>query len=265
MAEVSFGLGKLNRVAYSQHSPKYYIWEHRILNGNSMSMLMCPLCGKSTSVGRFDPSAFDDDIYVQTVRGLGRGRGFEVVSKSSILEDDAVIPLITDRILDITRMLLRCGRLNPAEVLSRLDLQTTAPNERNEVEALEVRLEETSRDKEKWRLAYQSLAAQRNSSKEVEVLKAKVQDYSRETNRWRNEAEALETRIEEMESKHSSEINSINSRIEDITDSIDDILKLEKNDADSESVDDTDPLDTLEEFVNLLINEYEALAAEVEE
>jgi hypothetical protein len=45
---------------------------------------------------------------------------------------------------------------------------------RNEVEALEVRLEEKSREEEKWRLAYQTLATQGNSTEEVEGLKAKL-------------------------------------------------------------------------------------------
>jgi hypothetical protein len=83
-------------------------------------MLVCPLCGKSTSLERFDPSDFHDDIVVQTVRGLGRGRGFEVVSRDSVLGDDVVTPLVADRVLDIMSMLLREGCLEVEEVLSRL-------------------------------------------------------------------------------------------------------------------------------------------------
>jgi hypothetical protein len=66
-----------------------------------MSMLVCPLCGKSTSLAKFNPSDFDDDIVVQTIHGLGRGRGFEVVSRESALGNSDVTSLVAERVLMI--------------------------------------------------------------------------------------------------------------------------------------------------------------------
>ena len=52
-----------------------------------MSQLACPLCGKYTSLSRFDPSGFESDIYAVNRTGLGRGRGFAVSESFSVLGD----------------------------------------------------------------------------------------------------------------------------------------------------------------------------------
>ncbi len=62
-----------------------------------MSQLACPLCGRYVSLNIFDPSNFEDDIYAAQLTGLGRGRGFEVTDKSSVLHDPMVTGLIADR------------------------------------------------------------------------------------------------------------------------------------------------------------------------
>lgn len=51
----------------------------------AVPMLVCLLCGKSSSLYRFDPRGFEDDIFVQNLQGLGRGRGFKVKKATSIL------------------------------------------------------------------------------------------------------------------------------------------------------------------------------------
>jgi DNA repair exonuclease SbcCD ATPase subunit len=191
-----------------------------------------------------------------------------VVSRSSILDDDAVVHLISERILELAKMFLQSGHLQPSAVLSKLGLQTISLDDfnklRNEVEALEVRLEEMSRENEKWRLAYESLATRPDLSREVEILRAKVRDSNREKNRWRNESETLETKTEETERKHTSELASVYSAVLDVVDQVEDTLEV-GDVAWSWVNDDSDPLEALEERVNYLINEYEALAAEVEE
>jgi hypothetical protein len=89
-----------------------------------MSQLICPLCGKSTSLRRYDPSGFDDDIYVKNLRGLGRGRGFEEVDRHSLLSDRTTMRMIGERILRIIALLASNDVLSEAEILSRLDITT---------------------------------------------------------------------------------------------------------------------------------------------
>ncbi len=65
-----------------------------------MSQVKCPLCGKFNSIALYDPSNFDDDILVVKFRGLGRGKGFEIAEKYSLLDgsDPALLNLISDRV-----------------------------------------------------------------------------------------------------------------------------------------------------------------------
>ena len=89
-----------------------------------MSHIICPLCGKSSSLRRFNPENFEDDIYVQRVRGLGRGKGFAVVSRESLLGDGGnggLILKIKRRILNLVS-LLRRHRLISAKELEGLGL-----------------------------------------------------------------------------------------------------------------------------------------------
>jgi len=52
------------------------------------------------SVSRYDPSDFDDDILLIQVRGLGRGKGVEIVDKYSLLDggNPELLDLISDRV-----------------------------------------------------------------------------------------------------------------------------------------------------------------------
>jgi hypothetical protein len=89
-----------------------------------MSLLICPLCGKSSSLRRFDPRSFDDDIYVKNLRGLGRGRGFEEVDRHSLLTDHVTMRMIVERILRLVSLLASRGVITEAEILSRLNIPT---------------------------------------------------------------------------------------------------------------------------------------------
>ena len=65
-----------------------------------MSQFICPLCGKFVSVAKYDPSDFEEDILLVQVRGLGHGKGVEVVERYSMLqgEEPELLDVITDRI-----------------------------------------------------------------------------------------------------------------------------------------------------------------------
>jgi len=77
-------------------------------------------------IRQFDPSDFDEDILVVQVRGLGRGRGFEVVDRYSILEGGShpeLLDLISDRVAIIYDMLYE--GVEPDEDINEFDEDLT--------------------------------------------------------------------------------------------------------------------------------------------
>jgi hypothetical protein len=81
-----------------------------------MDFVVCPMCGKSTSMRTFDPSKLDNDIYIQNMRGLGRGRGFQTENRRSALKYPDVTDPIKDRLLEL------CTLLYEYDILSTDDL-----------------------------------------------------------------------------------------------------------------------------------------------
>lgn len=62
-----------------------------------MVQLICPLCGKFTSIRYFDPGSFENDVLGVDTVGLGRGRGTRVVAKFSLLDDSQLMRTVRDR------------------------------------------------------------------------------------------------------------------------------------------------------------------------
>lgn len=87
-----------------------------------MSFLVCPICGKSSSLNRFDPSAFDLDVYAQSVTGLGKGKGFAVTGRHSILHSSTTT-MIKDRMLDLLLLLHNEGVLRKSEIIKKLKIK----------------------------------------------------------------------------------------------------------------------------------------------
>lgn len=79
-------------------------------------MLACPICGRLVSINHFDPRGFEDDIYGVNVRGLGRGKGFEVTDRFSLLDDPWVVGLIADRCHRVLNLIERGSASPPGEV-----------------------------------------------------------------------------------------------------------------------------------------------------
>ena len=111
-----------------------------------MSLLLCPLCGKATSLRNYDPSTFDDDIYARDVRGLGRGRGFAVIGQHSILDDREVTRLIGTRAVKIVALLLRHRVLSRNEILACLEIHT----EEEAVLVLQDKLNSVRANQDRW-------------------------------------------------------------------------------------------------------------------
>lgn len=66
------------------------------------NQFQCPLCGRTVAIRSFDPSNFDDDVIGIRFVGLGRGRGFEVAAKGSLLDSEApVLDKIADRVAEV--------------------------------------------------------------------------------------------------------------------------------------------------------------------
>jgi len=88
---------------------------------NGFNQFQCPLCGRSVSIRKFDPTEFDDDVNGIRFEGLGYGRGFGVAEKGSILESgDPVLALIGDRVLEISRFLMDAGILTQSMIASHI-------------------------------------------------------------------------------------------------------------------------------------------------
>jgi hypothetical protein len=77
--------------------------------------ICCPLCGRHVPEDVFDPSEFEDDIYAVEVSGLGRGRGFQVTDRYSVLDDPAITGLIADRCHRILHLIDEEDYLPPEE------------------------------------------------------------------------------------------------------------------------------------------------------
>lgn len=83
-----------------------------------MSQFICPTCGKFVSVRYYDPSNFEDDILLVQVRGLGHGKGVEIVKKYSLLDgsDPELLDLISDRVAVIYDMLYDDEEESPVDI-----------------------------------------------------------------------------------------------------------------------------------------------------
>jgi len=87
-----------------------------------MSFLLCPTCGKLASLKHFDPEAYDDDVYVVDVQGLGKGMGFKTTGRSSILGKNEVTTKIADRCIVLLGLFIENGVVTEEYVRKRLGL-----------------------------------------------------------------------------------------------------------------------------------------------
>jgi hypothetical protein len=94
-------------------------------------MLVCPLCGKSSSLYHFDPRGFEDDIFVQNLQGLGRGRGFKVKNATSIFDlryrsrrAETVLERLRDRTLEILQIMIDNDIIRGEEVMDQLGIRS---------------------------------------------------------------------------------------------------------------------------------------------
>jgi soluble cytochrome b562 len=69
-------------------------------------MLSCPLCGKQNSLRYFNPEALSqNDIQAIELRGLGRGKAWEIVGRPSVLDDKELTSRIAARCRTILKII----------------------------------------------------------------------------------------------------------------------------------------------------------------
>jgi len=84
-----------------------------------LSHVVCPLCGRSVPIDGFDPSEFVDDVFAQAFSGKGRGKGFRVADKFSVLGEEGYYDLLksmADRALRLVRLFKRFDYLTEEEI-----------------------------------------------------------------------------------------------------------------------------------------------------
>lgn len=88
-----------------------------------------------------DPSSLDLDLNIASFRGLGRGAGFEVASKESVLGDEEHSPAVAHRCLALVKMFLLKGVLDRKEIDQYLDLDESLEEKKVEKSVLPEKLD----------------------------------------------------------------------------------------------------------------------------
>ena len=112
---------------------------------SSTSYLSCPICGKLTPLDSFNPEDMEEDIQVVEMRSLGRGRGFEVVSRESALDDEELTSTVAARLHALLNLLEGEGTALRREE-NELEAQlANSDEESEELKALEASVENALR------------------------------------------------------------------------------------------------------------------------
>ena len=103
-----------------------------------MSQFICPTCGKFVSTRYYDPTNFRDDILLVQVRGLGRGKGVEIVEKYSLLDgsDPELLDLISDRVAVLYDLLYEDVKDDEDEADHSVDHEDEEEEEKVDFESL---------------------------------------------------------------------------------------------------------------------------------
>lgn len=92
--------------------------------------VVCPICGKSSSIRSF-PAGGGTDIVLQTFQGLGRGKGFSVVSRESGLDDRKLVQTLRPKLLELLAVFAAHGHALTAVELAALGVEARPPPAEN--------------------------------------------------------------------------------------------------------------------------------------
>jgi len=243
-----------------------------------MSHVVCPLCGKNAPLSTLNPSVLDLDIKVVSFQGLGRGKGFKVSEKWSILGDDQVTPLIAERIVELCGMLVNNGILNREIFDAGLGIRI---NEHPRVKNLENQLHDSQALIRKMKTELDA----DNRGYNIEHARAnrlfdfirnnlrKIDDEFSIEGEWEHGSNdplrALPERIQLMLQTHRGtlhELEEAEAKLENITDTIAEVVS-DIEDATEYAFEEDDKTyeDFLREAADLIIEELESLKAGIEE
>jgi len=174
-----------------------------------MSQLACPLCGRYVSLKCFDPSNFESDIYAVNRTGLGRGKGFAVGPRFSVLGDITITAPIAERCRIILGLIE--GRKIPSggetSVLkAEVEIgKGEAMRERRSSEDLTVK-----RVEQEEQVMFRRKEAS-SFRREREEYAARLAGFEDEARRWRSVVAGLRAEVERLE----SELNSGDDDVDD--------------------------------------------------
>ena len=205
------------------------------------------MCGRFASLRFFDPTSFDPDIYAVDVRGLGRGKGVEVVSRTSVLDVPEIIVPIKNRCRELIRII--DGKLPSIDAAilqkdvqkwkkSALDLQKQGNDQQAQMVDMESHMLKWKREAQKLKRRNRDLEAKiaddestiRGWMSHCDNLSAKVHDLTLENKRLvkkigsMTEEEGLA--VEEMEMVLEMINSSSNSDFEFLIDAVEFLLEL---------------------------------------
>jgi hypothetical protein len=90
-----------------------------------LSHITCPVCGKSSFLRDFDPDKMKNDIYVYSVKGLGRAKGFGVTTSDSILHSPEYLHVrgrLAARMIKVLNLLAETGTISKEQLIQELRL-----------------------------------------------------------------------------------------------------------------------------------------------
>jgi chromosome segregation ATPase len=169
------------------------------------------MCGRFASLRFFDPDSFESDIYAVDVRGLGRGKGVEVVSRTSVLDVPEIVVPIKNRCRELVRII--DGKLPPVK-----DEVATLKNDLQKWKKSALGLQKQGNDQQAQLVDMESNMLHwqreaRNKERSNSDLEAKIVDDESTIHRWTNHCDNLSTRVNDL----TMENNKLAKKIERLT------------------------------------------------
>jgi uncharacterized FlaG/YvyC family protein len=213
--------------------------------GKIMSHLVCPLCGKNAPLSKFDPEYLDLDISLVSFRGLGRGRGFEVADRVSVLGDDDITPKVLNRVVEICKMFISEGIIDPVSLSNNLGL-TGAITSASGI----------NQYKQENTLLRNQLNASQKQLQDERISAEEISEQLRKKNR--NLTSSRKSQAKELEEKES-QLAEIEEELDDIVETIEQYTEYEHDPFEDSSV------VFITQCVEKILEDLEALKAGIED